>query len=329
MPASFPVSRRAGAFLLAGLLAACALPLAAQDWPNRPVKLIVPHAPGGVTDVVARLVAQPLGEALGQSIVVDNKPGAGGILGTDLAAQAPADGYTLLMLVDANTVYPSTMRKLNHDPATSFAPISVLGRGSHVLVLHPSVPANNLQELIAYVRANPGQLACALPAANSPQHLALEMVKAHAKIDITPIPYKGGGQAITDIVGGQVKFGVLGMAPAVPHIKAGKLKAIAVTGSSRSGALPDVPTVAESGIPGFETNQWQSIVAPAGTPPAIVNRIHAELVKIMQMPAVKDKLASIGMDNSSSASPAALGKMIRDELERWPGVVKSAGIKPE
>ncbi len=329
MLASFSVSRRAGAFLMAGLLAACAMPLAAQDWPNRPIKLIVPHSPGGATDAVARLVAQPLGEALGQSIVVDNKPGAGGILGTDLAAQAPADGYTLLMLVDANTVYPSTKIKLNHDPAASFAPISLIGRGSHVVVLHPSVPANNLQELIAYVRAKPGELSCALPGANSPQHLALEMIKAHAKLDITPIPYKGGGQAITDIVGGQVKFGVLGMAPAVPHIKAGRLKAIAVTGSTRSGALPDVPTVAESGIPGFETNQWQSMVAPAGTPPAIVNRIHAELVKIMQMPAVKDKLATIGMDNSSSASPAALGTMIRAELDRWPGVVKSAGIKPE
>lgn len=329
MLATQPVSRRATAMLLAGLLAIFSLPLAAQEWPNRPIKLIVPHAPGGVTDVVARLVAQPLGEALGQPVVIDNKPGAGGILGTDLGAQAPADGYTLLMLVDANTVYPSTVLKLNHDPAKSFAPISLLGRGSHVLVLHPSVPANNLQELIAYVRANPGQLSCALPGASSPQHLALEMIKAHAKIDITPIPYRGGGLAITDIVGGQVKFGVLGMAPAVPHINSGKLKAIAVTGSTRSGAMPNVPTVAESGIPGFETNQWQSMVAPAGTPPAIINRIHAELVKIMQLPAVKEKLASVGLDNSSSASPAALGKMIRDELDRWPGVVKTAGIKPE
>jgi tripartite-type tricarboxylate transporter receptor subunit TctC len=297
--------------------------------PERPIKLIVPHSPGGATDTGARLVALPLGEALGQAIVVENKPGAGGILGTDIGAQAPADGYTLLMLVDANTIYPSTTLKLNHDPASSFAPISLIGRGSHVLVLHPSAPANNLQELIAYIRTHPGELAAALPSYGGPQHLALEMIKAHAKIDVTPIPYKGGGQAITDIVGGQVKFGVLGMAPAVPHIRAGKLKAIAVTGSTRSGALPNVPTVAESGIPGFETNQWQSMVAPAGTPPAIVNRIHAELVKIMQLPAVKDKLATIGMDNSSSPTPAALGKLIRDELDRWPGIVKAAGIKPE
>lgn len=329
MLALLSLSRRATTLLAAGLLAAACLPVSAQEWPNRPIKLIVPHAPGGATDAVARLVAQPLGEALGQPVLVDNRPGAGGILGTDIAAKAPADGYTLLMLVDANTIYPSTTLKLNHDPASSFAPISLMGRGSHVLVLHPSVPANNLQELIAYIRANPGQLSAALPSYGGPQHLALEMIKSHAKLDITPVPYKGGGQAITDILGGQVKFGVLGMAPAVPHIRAGKLKAIAVTGSSRSGALPDVPTVAESGIPGFETNQWQSMVAPAGTPPAIVNRIHAELVKVMQLPAVKDKLASIGMDNSSSASPEALARLIREELDRWPGVVKMAGIKAE
>lgn len=323
------LSRRSAALAVASSLAMACLPAAAQqDWPNRPIKLIVPHAPGGATDAVARLVAQPLGEALGQPIVVENKPGAGGIMGTDLAAKARPDGYTLLMLTDANTIYPSTS-KLNHDPDSSFAPISLTGRGSHVLVLHPSVPANNLQELIAYIRANPGQLSAAVPAYASPQHLALEMIKAHAKIDVLPIPYKGGGQAISDILGGQVRFGVLGMAPAMPHILAGKLKAIAVTGSTRSGALPDVPTVAESGIPGFETNQWQSMVAPAGTPPAIINRIHAELVKVMQLPAVKDKLAAIGMDNSSSPSPDAMAKLIRSELDRWPGVVKAAGIKPQ
>jgi len=321
--------RRASTLLLMALVALASLPLVAQTWPNRPIKLIVPHSPGGVTDVIARLVAQPLGDALGQSVVVENKPGAGGILGTDIAAKAAPDGYTLLMLVDANTIYPSTTLKLNHDPASSFAPISVLGRGSHVLVAHPTVPANNLRELIDYIRAHPGELSAALPSYGGPQHLALEMIKGNAKIDVTPIPYKGGGQAITDIVGGQVRLGLLGMAPAIPHIRSGRLKAIAVTGASRSAALPDVPTVAESGIPGFETNQWQSMVAPAGTPPAIINRIHAELLKIMKQPAVMDKLAGIGMDNYTSPTPDALAKMIRDELDRWPGIVKTAGIKAE
>jgi tripartite-type tricarboxylate transporter receptor subunit TctC len=321
--------RRASALIVVWLVALASFPLGAQTWPDRPIKLIVTQSPGGATDLVARLVAKPLGEALGQSILVENKPGAGGIIGTDIAAKAAPDGYTLLMLLDVNTIYPSTSLKLNHDPASSFAPISLIGRGSHVLVLHPSVPANNLQELVAYIRAHPGELSAALPSYAGPQHLALEMIKSFFKIDVTPIPYKGGGQAIADVVGGQVKFGLLGMAPAIPFIRAGKLKAIAVTGSTRSSALPDVATVAESGIPGFETNQWQSMVAPAGTPSAIINRIHAELVKVMQLPAVKEKLATIGMDNSSSASPEDLAKLIRAELDRWPGIVKAAGIKPE
>jgi tripartite-type tricarboxylate transporter receptor subunit TctC len=270
-----------------------------------------------------------LGEALGQSVVVDNKPGAGGIVGTDIAAKAPADGYTLLMFVDANTIFPSTSKTLNHDPAASFAPISLLGRGSHVLVAHPSVTASNLREVVSYVRQNPKDLSAALPSYGGPQHLALEMIKAAAGVDITPIPYKGGGPAVVDVVGGQVKLGLLGMAPALPHIRSGKLKAIAVTGATRSAVLPNVPTLAESGLAGFATSQWQAMVAPAGTPAPIVNRIHAELVKIMQQAAIAEKLAAIGMDNATSASPEDMARMIRDELARWPGVVKAAGITPE
>ena len=311
------------------LLAGVSQLASAQTWPNRPIRLVVPHAAGGVTDVVARLVAQPLGEALGQAVVVDNKPGAGGIVGTDIAAKAPADGYTLLMFVDANTIFPSTSKTLNHDPAASFAPISLLGRGSHVLVAHPSVTASNLREVVSYVRQNPKDLSAALPSYGGPQHLALEMIKAAAGVDITPIPYKGGGPAVVDVVGGQVKLGLLGMAPALPHIRSGKLKAIAVTGGARSAVLPNVPTLAESGLPGFATSQWQAIVAPAGTPAPIVVRIHAELVKIMQQAAITEKLAAIGMDNATSASPEDMARMIRDELSRWPAVVKAAGITPE
>ena len=302
---------------------------AAQNWPNRPIRLVVASAAGGVNDVVARLVAQPLGEALGQPVVVDNKPGAAGILGTDIVAKAPPDGYTLLMFAEANTIFPSTTKVLNHDPAASFTPISLLGRGSHVLVVHPSVAANNLRELVSVVRQNPKDFSAALPSYGGAQHLALEMIKAAASVDITPIPYKGGAPAVVDVVGGQVKLGLLGMAPALPHIKSGKLKAIAVTGASRSAVLPNVPTLAESGLAGFATSQWQGIVAPAGTPGAVVARIHAELVKIMQQAAVVEKLASIGMDNASSATPDDMVRMIRDELVRWPAVVKAAGITPE
>ncbi len=319
----------AAATALIFLFAGACQGVSAQTWPNRPIRLVVPHAAGGVTDVVARLVAQPLGDALGQPVVVDNKPGAGGILGTDIAAKAPADGYTLLMFVDANTIFPSTSKTLNHDPGASFAAISLLGRGSHVLVAHPSVTAGNLREVVSFVRQNPKDLSAALPSYGGPQHLALEMIKAAANIDITPIPYKGGGPAVVDVVGGQVKLGLLGMAPALPHIKSGKLKAIAVTGATRSAVLPNVPTLAESGLPGFATSQWQAMVAPAGTPAPIVTRIHTELVKIMKQAAIIEKLAAIGMDNATSAAPEDMARMIRDELSRWPAVVKAAGITPE
>jgi tripartite-type tricarboxylate transporter receptor subunit TctC len=301
----------------------------AQAWPAKPVRIIVPHAPGGVTDVVTRTVAQPLSEALGQAVVVENRPGAAGLLGTDFVAKAPADGYTLLMFVDTNTIFPSTVKQLQHDPATSFTPITLLGRGSHVLVAHPSLPVNDLQGLIAYAKLHPRELSYASPGAGSPQHLGFEIIKNTSGIDVVHIPYKGGGQAIVDVIGGNVKLGMLGMAPALPHIKAGKLKALAVTGATRSKVLPDVPTVAESGFPGFETGQWQGIVAPAGTPQVVILRTHDELQKIMRQPAVAEKLASIGMDTTTSATPADFAKMLQDELKRWPAVVRAAGIQPE
>jgi tripartite-type tricarboxylate transporter receptor subunit TctC len=301
----------------------------AQAWPARPIKLIVPHAPGGVTDVVARLVAQPLGEALGQSVIVENKPGASGLVGTEAAASAAPDGYTFVMFVDANTILPSTVKQLNHDPLKSFVPITVLGRGSHVIVAHPSLGVRTLPELIAYAKKNAGTLSYASPGIGSPQNLSMETIKNATGIDLTHIPYKGGGQAIGDVVSGQVKVGVLGMAPALPYIKSGKLEALAVTGGSRVALLPDVPTVAESALPGFETVQWQGISAPAGTPPAVIKRMHDELVRIMSTPAVIERLAAIGMDNSTSPTPEDFGKMIAAELQRWPAAVKLAGIQPE
>lgn len=316
-------------FALLAFCTAFAAPAGAQTWPSRPIKLIVPHAPGGVTDVVARLVAQPLGEALGQSVLVENKPGASGLVGTESAAAAAPDGYTFVMFVDANTILPSTVKQLNHDPQKSFAPITVLGRGSHVIVAHPSLGVRTLAELIAYAKKNPGTMSYASPGIGSPQNLSMETIKNAAGIDMTHIPYKGGGQAIGDVVSGQVKVGVLGMAPALPYIRSGKLEALAVTGARRVALLPDVPTVAEAAVPGFETAQWQGISAPAGTPPAVIKRMHDELVKIMNSPVVIERLASVGMDNSTSPTPDDFAKMIAAELQRWPAVVKLAGIQPE
>jgi tripartite-type tricarboxylate transporter receptor subunit TctC len=313
---------------LSAVVVGLAAPTNAQTWPSKPIKLIVPHAPGGVTDFVARLVAQPLGEALGQSVLVENKPGASGLLGTESAASAPPDGYTFVMFVDANTILPSTVKQLNHDPLKSFAPITVLGRGSHVIVAHPSLGVRTLPELIAYAKKNPG-LSYASPGIAGPQALAMATITHSLGLELMQIPYKGGGQAIGDVVSGQVKVGILGMAPALPHIKSDKLVALAVTGGQRVALLPDVPTVAEAALPGFETVQWQGMSAPAGTPPAIVQRMHDELVRIMSSPLVKERLASVGMDNSTSPTPADFTKMIAAELQRWPAVVKLAGIQPE
>ena len=301
----------------------------AQAWPAKPVRIIVPHAPGGVTDVITRIVAQPLGEALGQSVIVENRPGAAGLLGTEVAARAAPDGYTLLMYVDTNTIFPSTVRQLAHDPDASFTPITLIARGSHVVVAHPSLPVASLKEMIAYAKANPGQLSYASPGTGSPQHLAGETIKQATGIDVTHVPYKGGGQAIGDIVGGQVKLGVIGMAPVMPHYKAGKLKILAVTGGQRSSLLPEVPTVAESGLPGFETLQWTGIVAPAGTPPEVIARVHSTLVSILRQQAVIEKITALGQEASASPSPDDFHRMIRAEIKRWPAVVKAAGVQPE
>lgn len=317
--------RALGALVLASMISTAH----AQSWPAKPVRLIVPHAPGGVTDVVARMVAQPLSEALGQAIVIDNRPGASGLLGTEVAAKMAPDGYTLLMYVDVNTIFPSTVKQLSHDPLGSFDPVTILGRGSHVLVAHPSLGVNNLQELAAHVKARPRELSYASPGTGSPQHLGMEIIRNAHGMDLVHIPYKGGGQAVIDVVGGQVKLGMLGMAPALPHIKSGKLIAIAVTGRSRSVALPQIPTVAESGLAGFETGQWQGVVVPAGTPAPITERLHSEMVKVMQRADIKEKLQTIGMDNSTSATPAAFRAMLKDEVGKWAAVVKASGIQPE
>ena len=319
------VIRWFSAFFLFG----AAGPAIAQAWPAKPIRIMVSYAPGGVTDIVARSVAQPLGDALGQSVVVENRPGAAGVIGTEIVAKSPPDGYALLLFVDGNSMMPAAIKGLQHDPVKSFAHITLLGRGSLVLVAHPSFPANTLQELIQHAKRNPAEVSFATPGKSGPQHLSFESIKTLGGFRAEHIPYKGGGQAIVDVVAGQVRIGMLGMAPSLPHIKAGKLKAIAVTGRERSTLLPDVPTVAQSGFPGFEVAQWQGLVAPAGTPPAVIARLHAELVRIMRMPAIVEKLAAIGMENSTSATPEEFTQWVQKETSRWPALFKAAGIQPE
>ena len=228
-----------------------------------------------------------------------------------------------------NTIFPATVKQIAHDPDGSFAPITLIAKGSHVVIAHPSVTASNLKEVIAYAKTHPGELSYASPGTGSPQHLAAETIKQSTGIDVTHIPYKGGGQAIGDVVGGQVKLGVLGMAPVIPHYKAGKLKILAVTGAQRSPLLPDIPTVAESGVPGFATSQWTGIVAPAGTPQEVITRVHAALATILRQPAVIEKITALGQEASASATPGEFQQMIRAEIKRWPSVVAAAGVKPE
>ena len=323
------MNRKTIRWLAALALSGCAGLALAQAWPAKPIRIMVSYAPGGVTDTIARWVAQPLGESLGQSVVVENRPGAAGVIGTEIVAKAPPDGYTLLMFVDGNSMMPAAIKGLQHDPVKSFAQVTLLGRGSLVIVAHPSFPANTLQELIQYAKRNPGELSFATPGKSGPQHLTFESIKTLGGFKAEHIPYKGGGQAIVDVVAGQVKIGVLGMAPSLPHIRAGKLKALAVTGRDRAPALPEVPTVAESGFPGFEVAQWQGLVAPAGTPSAVIARLHAELVRIMRTPAIVEKMASIGMDNSISATPEDFTQWVQKETGRWPALFKAAGIQPE
>ena len=316
--------------LIARFALAALLPLAAQaqDYPSKPIRIMVPFAPGGVMDLTARAISIPLGEGLGQSLVIENRPGGGGNIGADAVARATPDGYTLMMIGDNNAVAPALYSKLNHDVAKDFAPITNLVTGSHIFVAHPSLPVNNIRELIAYAKAHPGELSYASPGAGTAQHLGGEMFKAMAGgLKITHIPYKGGGQAIGDVVGGQVKFAVLGLAPVIPHLKAGKLKALGVTGKQRVAILPDVPTIAESGLPEFETLQWYGVVAPAGTPAPIVARLHAELLKAARNPAFVERLNAAGMDVVTNPTPDDYARFIRADLAKWPAVVKAAGAK--
>jgi tripartite-type tricarboxylate transporter receptor subunit TctC len=311
-----------------GVALAAALPAAAQDYPNRPIRFIVPYPPAGGTDVVARILAEPLGAALGQTIVIDNRGGAAGNLGTDLAAKAPADGYNILFTLSSHTINPKLYDKLPFDVEKDFAPISLAAMIPQILVVHPSVPANSVKELIALAKANPGKLNYASVGTGSPGHIAGELFKLKTGVDIVHIPYKGGGPAVVDTIGGQVQLLFVSMPAAWQHVKAGKLKAIAVTSAKRSVAAPDVPTIAESGVPDYVVDSWYGALAPAKTPPAAVARLNAAFVKVLEDPQVRERLLAQGAEAAPS-TPAEFDRLIRDELQKWDFVIRTAKIKPE
>ena len=316
-----------------GLLACAALlsaPIAhAQAYPNKPVRIIVPYPPGGTSDILARSLGQKLGESLGQTIVVENKPGANGNLGADLVAKSPPDGYTLLLAdIGALAISPS-LYKLSFDPATDFSPVTMVAYSPHILVVHPSVPVNNAKELITLAKSKPGKLNFAASSVGSAPHLAGIDFAAKAGVDWAYIPYKGGAQAITDMAGGQADVMFNGMLATYPHVKSGKLKILAVSSSKRMSAIPDVPTVAEAaGLPNFQTGSWQGVLAPPGTPKEIIARLSTEITKILNTPDMKERLEVQGAEVSTN-TPEQFSSFIRDEKARWAQVVKTANLKLE
>lgn len=297
------------------------------DWPGRPIKLVDPFPAGGPVDIVARLVARYLGERLGQQIIVDNRPGAGGTLGTSLVAHSAADGYTLLLGSSAThginvSLYPS----LPYDPIRDFAPVSLVARIVHVIVVNPSVPAHSMKELIALARAKPGQLYFGSPGNGTNMHLVCEMLKARFNLNIVHVPYRGGPPAMQDLLAGRVQMMCDFVPQSLPHIRAGKLRPLAVTGPGRSPQLPDVPTMAEAGIPDFVTTAWLGLFAPAGTPAAVVDRIYQELVKVDANPEYRRRIVEAGAENVTMP-PADFAAFEAAEIARWREVVRISGAK--
>jgi tripartite-type tricarboxylate transporter receptor subunit TctC len=320
-------SRRAIFAALA--LSVCTAVFSQSAYPDKPIRLVVPYPPGGFTDILGRLLSTQLQTRLGQTVVVDNKGGGGSTIGSALVARAPADGYTLLLVAPDLAINESLMAsRLSYDARKDFSPVIRAAWSPMVLVTHPSVPAKNVGEFLALAKARPGKINFASGGIGTGAHLALELFKTRAGVDLTHVPYKGNGPATSDLLGGQVSAMFLQYAVAKPHVAGGKLVMLATPSGKRSPAIPDVPTIAESGLPGFDVEPWFGIVAPAGTPAAIVNRLNAEIGKIMQQNDVKDLLAGFGAAPSIS-SPQEFGKFIDSEVTRWAEVVKASGAKAE
>ena len=312
---------------LAGLLATLASGAWAQAYPTKPIRLVVPFPPGGATDILARAVAQKLTDEWGQPVVVDNRPGAGGNIGSELVAKAAPDGYTLEMgTVGTHAINASLYAKMPYDHVKDFAPVILVAGVPNVLEVNPSLPVNTVQELIAYAKANPGKLNFASSGNGTSIHLSGELFKVMTGVQMTHIPYKGSGPALQDLIGGQVQLMFDNLPPSLPQIKAGKLRALAVTSSTRSPALPDTPTIAESGLPGYEASSWFGVLAPAGTPPAIIAKLNAEIAAWLATPEAKEKMVALGA-NIGGGSPEDFAKHIAAETAKWQKVVKESGAK--
>lgn len=302
---------------------------AQHKYPTRPIRVVVPLPPAGTTDIAARIVTQKLSEALGQPVIIDNRPGAGTTLGSALVARAAPDGHTLLFASISLATTVPLYRNLPYDPVRDFAPIAPIGQSLYVVAVHPSVPVKSVQELIALAKSKPGQVSYASAGTGTITHLTVELFISRVKIEMLHVPFKGGAPALAALVSGQVQAIFNPIAEILPQVRAGgKVRTLAVTSPQRAPDLPDVPTLAESGLPGYSVTPWSGIYAPAGTPPGIVNRLNAEINRMMQQPEVRERILSTGLV-PVGGTPAELGNYLKSEIARWTKVVKEAGIKPE
>jgi len=321
--------RRQFLHLGAGAAALPALPriARAQAYPTRPVRIIVPFAPAGSSDIVARLIGQWLSERLGQQFVIDNRPGGGGNIGTEAVVRAPADGYTLLLVGSFNATNAALYDKLNFNLIRDIAPIAGVFRGALVMLVHPSVPARSVPEFIAYAKANPGKISMASAGIGSTSHLAGELFKAMAGVNLVHVPYRGGGPAVNDLLGGQVQVYFASTPASIEYIKAGRLRALSLTTATRSDALPDIPTVGEF-VPGYEATAWYGIGAPRATPAEIVDKLNKEINAALADPRMKARIVDLGGD-VLALSPADFGKLIADETEKWGNVIRALNIRAD
>ncbi|RPJ47741.1 MAG: tripartite tricarboxylate transporter substrate binding protein [Betaproteobacteria bacterium] len=318
--------RLTGCIASAAALVAAAPAIAADNYPSRPVRVIVPQSPSGSTDIATRIVTDRLAEVLKQNFVVDNRPGAGSLTGTDLVAKAAPDGYTLLGIAASFTITPAMHTRMPFDPVRDFAPITQFADLPHIIVVHPSVAAKSVKELIALLKSKPGQVTCAFSGVGTSTHLATELFQYMSGTKMLLVPYKGGSPAMTALLGGEVQVNFAASSTALPQIRAGKIRALAVTGTKRSTAAPDLPTMAEAGVKGYQHSSWVGLLAPAKTPPAIIDRLHAESVKIINSAEVKKLFLGRGMEAEGN-TPAAFAASVREDVEKWKKLVKAAGIK--
>jgi tripartite-type tricarboxylate transporter receptor subunit TctC len=325
------VNRPAQGFALGLFVGALAwLPNAgAQEYPTKPIRLVITYPPGGNTDLVGRALALKLGEFMGQQVVVDNRGGAGGVLGSMITAQSAPDGYTIMLGTSAGMVInPLLSRKLTYDPVRDFAPVSMVVIVPQLLVINPQLPVKNVRELIAFAKAKPGYLNAGSSGVGTPNHFGTELLKWLARVDIVHVPYKGGAPALTDLLGGQIQMAFSSVPAVLPHIKAGRLVALGVGSAKRSPALPNIPTIAEAGVPGYEYTTWYGIFAPAKTPRTLIARLNTEIVKAMETPDIKDRFTALGGD-PDPGTPEELRAYMANESAKWAKIIKAANIRIE